>query len=160
MKIAVIGTGYVGLVTGTCFAELGNDVLCVDIDAAKIERLKQGHIPIYEPGLEELVLRNFKEERLKFTTDVREAVQWAEIVFSAVGTPPDKDHKADLSAVKAVAKSFGEHLNAPKVFVNKSTVPVGTSHMVHGIIAEASGGRAPFYVVDNPEFLREGSAVN
>lgn len=159
MKIAVIGTGYVGLVTGTCFAELGNDVLCVDIDAAKIERLKQGHIPIYEPGLEELVLRNFKEERLKFTTDVREAVQWAEIVFSAVGTPPDKDHKADLSAVKAVAKSFGEHLNAPKVFVNKSTVPVGTSHMVHGIIAEASGGRVPFYVVDNPEFLREGSAV-
>ncbi|MBU0981394.1 UDP-glucose/GDP-mannose dehydrogenase family protein [Patescibacteria group bacterium] len=159
MKIAVIGTGYVGLVTGTCFAELGNDVLCVDIDEAKIQNLKNGIIPIYEPGLSELVLRNQKENRLNFTTDIKAAIEWSEVIFSAVGTPPDKDHRADLSAVKAVAKSVGLYLNGYKVFVNKSTVPVGTSHLVKTIIEEESRAAHPFDIVDNPEFLREGSAV-
>lgn len=159
MKIAVVGTGYVGLVTGTCFAELGNDVICLDIDENKIARLKKGEIPIYEPGLEELVLRNQKEGRLNFSTDAKTAIEWAEIIFSAVGTPPDKDHRADLSAVKAVARTVGQNLNGYKVFVNKSTVPVGTSHMVKDIIKENLKTPMDFDVVDNPEFLREGSAV-
>ncbi len=159
MKITVVGTGYVGLVTGTCFAELGNDVICLDIDQAKIDRLKKGEIPIYEPGLEELVLRNQKEGRLNFSTDAKAGIEWAEVIFSAVGTPPDKDHRADLSAVKAVAKTVGQNLNGYKVFVNKSTVPVGTSHMVKEIIKENLKTAMDFDVVDNPEFLREGSAV-
>jgi UDPglucose 6-dehydrogenase len=159
MKITVVGTGYVGLVTGTCFAELGNDVICLDIDQAKIDRLKKGEIPIYEPGLEELVLRNQKEGRLNFSTDAKAGIEWAEVIFSAVGTPPDKDHRADLSAVKAVAKTVGQNLNGYKVFVNKSTVPVGTSHMVKEIIKENLKTPMDFDVVDNPEFLREGSAV-
>ncbi len=157
MKITVVGTGYVGLVTGTCFAELGNDVICVDIDAAKIERLKKGEIPIYEPGLEELVLRNYKEGRLNFSTDLKTAIEACEIIFSAVGTPQGGDDRADLSAVRAVAKSVGQNLNGYKVFVNKSTVPVGTSNEVKDIIASQT--THPFDVVDNPEFLREGSAV-
>ncbi|MBI4127245.1 UDP-glucose/GDP-mannose dehydrogenase family protein [Candidatus Peregrinibacteria bacterium] len=159
MKITVVGTGYVGLVTGTCFAELGNDVMCIDIDAAKIERLKKGEIPIYEPGLEELVLRNHKEGRLNFSTDLKTAIEWCEVIFSAVGTPQGEDHRADLQYVRAVAKSVGQHLNGYKVFVNKSTVPVGTSDEVAKIMREASKGLHPFDVVDNPEFLREGSAV-
>lgn len=159
MKITVIGTGYVGLVTGTCFAELGNEVFCLDIDQNKIDNLKNGKIPIYEPGLEELVLRNQKEGRLHFSTDIKAGIEVAEIIFSAVGTPPDKDHRADLSAVKAVAKNVGQYLNGYKVFVNKSTVPVGTSNLVKEIIAEHSQNKFPFDIVDNPEFLREGSAV-
>jgi len=159
MKITVIGTGYVGLVTGTCLAELGNDVVCVDIDESKIAKLKKGEIPIYEPGLTELTIRNFKEGRLKFTTDAKKAIQESEVVFSAVGTPPDKDHKADLTAVKKVAETFGKNINGYKVFVNKSTVPVGTSEMVHDIISKASNDKYEFDVVDNPEFLREGTAV-
>lgn len=158
MKITVIGTGYVGLVTGTCFAELGNEVTCVDIDKAKIENLKKGMIPIYEPGLEELVLRNHKEKRLHFTIDAKSAIESAEVVFSAVGTPPDKDHRADLTAVMQVAQTFGKNLNGYKVFVNKSTVPVGTSERVREVIAKESG-KKDFDVVDNPEFLREGTAV-
>lgn len=159
MKITVVGTGYVGLVTGTCFAELGNEILCIDIDANKIENLKKGIIPIYEPGLEELTLRNQKEGRLSFSTDVKTGVEWAEIIFSAVGTPQGEDHRADLRYVREVAKSVGEHINGYKVFVNKSTVPVGTSDEVKQIIANTSNNRFEFDVVDNPEFLREGSAV-
>lgn len=158
MKITVIGTGYVGLVTGTCFAELGNEVICVDIDKSKIENLKKGIIPIYEPGLKELVLRNHKEKRLHFTIDAKSAIESAEVVFSAVGTPPDKDHRADLTAVMKVAQTFGKSLNGYKVFVNKSTVPVGTSERVREVIAKESGNK-DFDVVDNPEFLREGTAV-
>lgn len=167
MKVTIIGTGYVGLVSGTCFAELGNEVLCVDIDEEKVKRLKEGQIPIYEPGLEELVHRNQKEGRLKFTTDIMEGVHFGDAVFSAVGTPPDKDHKADLSAVKAVARSFGQNVAKYTVFVNKSTVPVGTSEAIHEIILEElqkrekspEEARELFDVADNPEFLREGAAV-
>lgn len=167
MNITIVGTGYVGLVTGTCLAELGNDVTCVDIDKAKIAGLKEGRIPIYEPGLEELVLRNHKEGRLHFTTDMAAAVHGAEVVFSAVGTPSDKDHRADLGAVRAVARSFAEHVDKYTLFVNKSTVPVGTSEEVASIIMEALKMRqkspeeadALFDVVDNPEFLREGAAI-
>ncbi|MFH1299279.1 MAG: UDP-glucose/GDP-mannose dehydrogenase family protein [Patescibacteria group bacterium] len=158
MNIAVIGTGYVGLVTGTCLAELGNSVICIDIDEKKISELKEGIIPIYEPGLEELVKRNYKECRLSFTTDAKAAIQASEVVFSAVGTPPDKDHRADLTAVMKVAETFGKHLSGYKVFVNKSTVPVGTSERVREVIEETSG-KTDFDVVDNPEFLREGTAV-
>jgi UDPglucose 6-dehydrogenase len=167
MKVTIIGTGYVGLVSGTCFAELGNEVLCVDIDEKKIQGLKNGEIPIYEPGLTELVLRNQREGRLHFTTDIKEAVDFAEVIFSAVGTPPDKDHKADLSAVKAVARSFGQNVSKYTVFVNKSTVPVGTSEQISEIIKaelisrgkSEDEARKLYDVVDNPEFLREGAAV-
>jgi len=167
MKITIIGTGYVGLVSGTCFAELGNEVICVDIDEAKIASLKKGEIPIYEPGLEELVLRNQKEGRLHFTTDIKEGLDFAELVFSAVGTPPDEDHKADLSAVQAVAQSFGQNISKYTVFVNKSTAPVGTSEKISQIIQKelenrgkkTDEARAMFDVVDNPEFLREGAAI-
>lgn len=159
MNISVIGTGYVGLVTGTCLAELGNNVICADIDKEKIGRLKKGIIPIYEPGLEELIKRNYKEDRLHFTTDSGKAIKESEIVFSAVGTPPDKDHRADLSAVMKVAETFGKNLNGYKVFANKSTVPVGTSERIYEIIKKTSGGKHKFDVVDNPEFLREGTAV-
>ena len=159
MNIAVIGTGYVGLVTGTCLAELGNNVICVDINDKKISELKKGIIPIYEPGLEELVKRNYKEKRLTFTSDTAKAIQGSEVVFSAVGTPPDKDYRADLTAVMKVAESFGEYINGYKVFINKSTVPVGTSEKVRKIIQEKSKGKYEFDVVDNPEFLREGTAV-
>ncbi|MFA6529133.1 MAG: UDP-glucose/GDP-mannose dehydrogenase family protein [Candidatus Gracilibacteria bacterium] len=159
MNIAIIGTGYVGLVTGTCLAELGNNVVCVDIDKEKIANLKKGIIPIYEPGLEELIKRNYKEKRLEFTIDSAKAIKESEVIFSAVGTPPDKDHRADLSAVMKVAETFGENLNGYKVFVNKSTVPVGTSERVYEIIKKTSGNKHKFEVVDNPEFLREGTAV-
>lgn len=160
MKLAVVGTGYVGLVTGTCFAELGNDVICVDIDPRKVEQLNRGTIPIYEPGLEELVTRNHREGRLSFTTDISAALSDALIVFSAVGTPPDQDHKADLSAIKAVAKSFGESLGKDyKILVNKSTVPVGTADLCTEIIRNEANEAVNFDVVSNPEFLREGSAV-
>ncbi len=160
MKLAVIGTGYVGLVTGTCFADLGNEVLCVDIDEEKINGLKRGRIPIYEPGLEELVKRNAAAGRLRFSTELPEAVRFAEIIFIAVGTPPLPSGEADLSAVRSVARTIGANLDAPdKIVINKSTVPVGTGDLVTEIIGEESGGDVPFCVVSNPEFLREGSAI-
>lgn len=156
-RIAVIGTGYVGLVTGTCLAEIGHDVICADISEDKIESLNRGVVPIYEPGLEELIVRNVKEGRLSFTTDTSQAIRSSEAVFSAVGTPMGENHAADLRFVKAVAEDFGRNLNTYKIFVNKSTVPVGTGDMVKSIIKKLT--KAKFDVVSNPEFLREGSAV-
>lgn len=159
MKIAVMGTGYVGLTTGTCFAELGNDVIGVDIDEKKINGLKQGIIPIYEPGLKELVDRNTREKRLLFTTDVKDAIEHAEIIFIAVGTPSDKEGKADLSYVMNVAKDIGKYMKGYKVVINKSTVPVGTAEKVKEAIAAAQPSPLEFDVVSNPEFLREGQAI-
>lgn len=157
MKIAVIGTGYVGLVTGTCFAETGNDVTCVDIDENKIRKLKNGEITIYEPGLEKLFLRNSKEDRLHFTTDLSEAVKEAKIIFLALPTPPGEDGAADLKAVLKVADDLGKILKEYKLVINKSTVPVGTADKVHAAISKNYKGE--FDVVSNPEFLREGVAV-
>jgi UDPglucose 6-dehydrogenase len=157
MKIAVVGTGYVGLVTGTCFAETGNDVTCVDIDKAKVEKLSNGQITIYEPGLEKLFLRNLKEERLRFTTSLEEGVKDALIVFLALPTPPGEDGSADLKYVLGVADQLGKILEDYKVIVDKSTVPVGTAEKVHAAIAKNYKGE--FDVVSNPEFLREGVAV-
>jgi UDPglucose 6-dehydrogenase len=156
----VVGTGYVGLVTGTVFADLGNDVICADIDASKIEMLKRGEMPIYEPGLEEMVSRNVEDGRLSFTTDIVEAVKRSEVVFIAVGTPPREDGQADLSGVEAVAKTIAKGLNGYKVIVNKSTVPVGTGDLVRRIIEQHRENGQEFDVVSNPEFLREGSAIN
>ncbi len=158
MRIAIIGTGYVGLVAGTCFAETGNDVICVDKDAAKIDALNDGRIPIYEPGLAELVKRNVAEERLTFTTDIEDAVKRALVCFIAVGTPPDEDGSSDLRAVLSVARSIGKAMNGFKVIVDKSTVPVGTARKV----TEAIRGETdhPFDVVSNPEFLKEGAAID
>ncbi len=161
MKLAVVGTGYVGLVTGTCFADLGNEVVCVDIDEAKIEGLKQGKLPIYEPGLEDVVVRNYKAGRLSFSTDLPSAVKGSEVIFLAVGTPPLDSGEADLRAVRDVSRIIGQNLNeAGKVIVNKSTVPVGTGTMTTEIIEKESGGKYPFAVVSNPEFLREGQALS
>ncbi len=159
MKIAVIGTGYVGLVVGTCFAETGNRVTCVDVDEEKIRRLRNGEVPIYEPGLEELISRNVEEGRLRFSTEVAESVKDAKVCFIAVGTPPDEDGSADLRYVLAVARSIGENLNGYKVVVTKSTVPVGTNKKVHDAIVAVAGADAPFDVVSNPEFLKEGAAI-
>jgi UDPglucose 6-dehydrogenase len=158
MNIAVIGTGYVGLVVGTCFAETGNRVTCADVDEDKIRRLNNGEIPIYEPGLEELVERNREEGRLFFTTDVAESIRNAKVVFIAVGTPPDEDGSADLRYVLGVAKTIGENLNDFKVVVNKSTVPVHTNRKVRDAIAAVTDGE--FAVVSNPEFLKEGAAID
>ena len=157
MKITVIGTGYVGLVTGTCFAETGNKVTCVDIDAQKVARLKEGVIPIYEPGLEKIFLRNSKEGRLTFTTNMEEVIDQAEIIFLALPTPPGADGSADLKYILGVADHLGKILKDYKVIVNKSTVPVGTADKVHAAIAKNYKGE--FDVVSNPEFLREGVAV-
>jgi UDPglucose 6-dehydrogenase len=158
LKIAVIGTGYVGLVTGTCLAESGNHVTCVDVDARKIETLNSGGIPIYEPGLEDLVRRNARERRLAFTSSLAEAMKDTEIVFIAVGTPPGEDGSADLSYVLAAAEEIGRHVARYTVLVNKSTVPVGSSEKVAAVVHEVA--RAPFDVVSNPEFLKEGSAID
>src|ERR1700749_4490185 len=158
MKIAVIGTGYVGLVTGTCFAETGNDVVCVDIDTKKVEKLKNGQITIYEPGLEKLFLRNLKEERLRFTTNLEEGIRDAQIIFLALPTPPGEDGSADLKYILGVSDSLGKILKDYKVIVDKSTVPVGTAEKVHAAIAKNYKGE--FDVVSNPEFLREGVAVD
>jgi UDPglucose 6-dehydrogenase len=157
MKIAVVGTGYVGLVAGTCFAEMGNSVWCVDIDAAKIEGLKKGVIPIYEPGLSEMVQSNYADGRLKFTTDLAEAVADSRIVFIAVGTPPGADGSADLTAVLKVAESIGKVANGPKLIVDKSTVPVGTAAKVKA--AAQSQTEHIMSVCSNPEFLKEGAAI-
>ncbi|MEO6038400.1 MAG: UDP-glucose/GDP-mannose dehydrogenase family protein, partial [Saprospiraceae bacterium] len=158
MNIAVIGTGYVGLVTGTCFAETGNNVICVDINAQKVERLKQGEVPIYEPGLDILFERNTKEGRLHFTTDLREAVAPSQIIFLALPTPPDEDGSADLSYIMGCARDLSEIITDYKVIVDKSTVPVGTAEQVAAILA-AKLSKKMFDVVSNPEFLREGVAV-
>lgn len=162
MKIAIVGTGYVGLVSGACFAEMGTDVTCVDIDKAKIESLRQGIIPIYEPGLDELVRRNLRDGRLHFTTSLEEVINDVEAVFSAVGTPPDDDGSADLTAVKAVARTFGRHIDRQAILVTKSTVPVGTSEIIRGIINEEldrRGVNVDFELASNPEFLKEGAAI-
>ena len=157
MKIGVIGTGYVGLVVGACLAENGNTVVCVDKDADKIATLKGGEVPIYEPGLEELISRNVSEERLFFSTDLADAVRRSDILFVAVGTPQDEDGSADLTHVLDVARAIGHAMNGPKVVVNKSTVPVGTAARVRNVISEIT--KQPFSVVSNPEFLKEGVAV-
>lgn len=160
MKLAFIGTGYVGLVSGTCMAEIGHTVICADIDKKKIDKLRRGGIPIYEFGLEELVRENVRQKRLSFTTDVGKAIREADVVFSAVGTPPDaKTGQADLKYVFAAAEVFGKNLNGYKIFVNKSTVPVGTGDRVREAIAAVANGKHEFDVVSNPEFLREGAAV-
>ncbi len=158
MKVAVVGSGYVGLVTGACFSETGNDVVCVDIDARKIERLRANDIPIYEPGLEDMVRRNQAEGRLNFTTDVGAAVERSRVVFIAVGTPPGEDGSADLQHVLAVAKTIGRHMNNHKIVVTKSTVPVGTAEKVRAAIASET--TAAFSVCSNPEFLKEGAAID
>jgi UDPglucose 6-dehydrogenase len=163
MKISMFGTGYVGLVTGTCFAEMGNDVLCVDIDPDKVARLSRGEVPIFEPGLEQMVRSNATAGRLRFTTDLAAGVNHGELLFIAVGTPADEDGSADLSHVLAVARSIGEHLREPKVVVGKSTVPVGTADRVRAAITETlrqRGAAIDFDVVSNPEFLKEGAAVS
>ncbi|HNW35233.1 MAG TPA: nucleotide sugar dehydrogenase, partial [Candidatus Ozemobacteraceae bacterium] len=163
MKIGIIGTGYVGLVTGTCFAESGNDVICVDIDAAKVERLNRGEVPIYEPGLDELVRRNKAEERLHFTTRLEDAIETSLMLFIAVGTPPGEDGSADLTYVLNVAKDIGRFMKTFKIVVDKSTVPVGTGDLVRKVISEElakRGENVPFDVVSNPEFLKEGNAID
>ncbi|HSE68510.1 MAG TPA: UDP-glucose/GDP-mannose dehydrogenase family protein [Gemmatimonadales bacterium] len=158
MKVAVIGSGYVGLVAGACLSETGNDVVCADIDARKVERLKANDIPIYEPGLEELVRRNQAEERLSFTTDVGAAVKGAQVVFIAVGTPPDEDGSADLQHVLSVASTIGRNMNGSKVVVTKSTVPVGTAERVRAAVKAET--KMAFWVCSNPEFLKEGAAID
>lgn len=158
MKIAVIGTGYVGLVTGTCFADSGNTVTCVDIDEAKIEQLNQGKVPIYEPGLSELVIRNAAAGRLHFTTDLAGAVKTAQIVYLAVGTPQSADGSANLTALWSVVKSLAPHLRAEAIVVTKSTVPVGTNAGIHDMLRQLTGRECR--VASNPEFLKEGAAIN
>ena len=163
MRITIFGTGYVGLVTGACLAEVGNDVLCLDVDRAKLARLERGEIPIFEPGLEPLVRENREAGRLNFSADAAAGVAHAEVIFIAVGTPPDEDGSADLSHVLAVARSIGGSMSGPVVVVNKSTVPVGTADRVRASIAaelERRGVDIDFDVVSNPEFLKEGDAVN
>ena len=162
MNIAIVGTGYVGLVTGTCFAEMGSHVTCVDVDTQKIQKLQSGIMPIYEPGLEELVKRNVEFGRLSFTTDLTEVLDDVEVVFSAVGTPPDEDGSADLQYVLAVARQFGRNINKYTILVTKSTVPVGTARKVKAAIQEEldrRGVSVPFDVASNPEFLKEGAAI-
>ena len=162
MNIAIVGTGYVGLVSGACFAEMGVDVTCVDIDEQKIERLRRGEIPIYEPGLDEMVRKNVDAGRLHFTTELSGCIDGVEIVFSAVGTPPDEDGSADLKYVLEVARTFGRSIHKYTLMVTKSTVPVGTARKVKAVIEEelaARGEHIPFDVASNPEFLKEGTAI-
>lgn len=162
MNIAIVGTGYVGLVSGTCFAEMGVNVTCIDVNEAKINSLLSGEIPIYEPGLDEMVLRNHREGRLNFSTDLTSVLDKVDIVFSAVGTPPDEDGSADLQYVLAVAKQFGQNIKKYTILVTKSTVPVGTAQKVKAVIQEELNKRGvdiPFDVASNPEFLKEGAAI-
>lgn len=162
MKIAIVGTGYVGLVTGACFAEMGTDVFCVDIDVQKIEGLKKGILPIYEPGLEDLVCRNYEAGRLHFVTELKDVIDEVEVLFCAVGTPPDEDGSADLKYVLEVARTVGQYMNKYVLVVTKSTVPVGTSQKITEIIAAEQlkrGVTIPFDIASNPEFLKEGAAV-
>ena len=158
MRIAVVGSGYVGLVAGACLADTGFEVYCVDIDDAKIERLKRNEIPIYEPGLEPLVQRNQEDGRLQFTTDIKEAVENSDVIFIAVGTPPDEDGSADLKHVLAVASDIGTYMNGEKVVITKSTVPVGTAAKVRAAIEKRTSHKV--HVCSNPEFLKEGAAVD
>ena len=158
MDIAVIGTGYVGLVTGAGLADFGNDVICVDVDVRKIEALRNGQIPIYEPGLDKLVSKNVNEGRLRFTTELAEAIRAARAIFIAVGTPPKPDGSADLKYVEEVANSIAQHMNGPKLVITKSTVPIGTGRLIDQIIASHNTGHKAS-IVSNPEFLREGSAI-
>ncbi|MEP6702300.1 MAG: UDP-glucose/GDP-mannose dehydrogenase family protein, partial [Betaproteobacteria bacterium] len=163
MKVTIVGTGYVGLVTGTCLAEVGNDVLCLDVDAAKIAMLNAGGVPIYEPGLEALIRKNVEAGRLRFTTDVAAGVDHGVLQFIAVGTPSDEDGSADLKHVLAAARNIGRAMSGYKVVIDKSTVPVGTADKVHAAISEelrARNADVPFSVVSNPEFLKEGAAVD
>jgi len=163
MRISVIGTGYVGLVTGACLADVGNDVVCMDIDAHKVQTLRAGGIPIYEPGLEGLVRANVESGRLRFTSDVKESVAHGHIQFIAVGTPPGEDGSADLQHVLAAARGVAQHMEGRKVVVNKSTVPVGTGRRVSRVIREElekRGAQHDFSVVSNPEFLKEGAAIS
>src|SRR5688572_15023832 len=162
MKIEIVGTGYVGLVTRTCFSEVGVDVTCVDIDEKKIKNLKRGVLPIYEPGLEEMVQRNSQKSRLHFSTSLKDSIKEVEVVFIAVGTPPDEDGSADLKYVLGVASSIGEHMTQPIVVVTKSTVPVTTAEKVRNAVQKALDKRKEnidFYVASNPEFLKEGAAI-
>jgi UDPglucose 6-dehydrogenase len=162
MKVTIFGTGYVGLVTGACLAEMGNHVVCVDVDQAKVEGLRNGIIPIFEPGLEPIVKRNYASGQLDFTTDAAPAIAHGELIFIAVGTPPDEDGSADLKYVLSVARTIGTHLDRYAVIVNKSTVPVGTADRVRGAVSETlkqRGAALDFDVVSNPEFLKEGDAV-
>jgi len=162
MKLSMVGTGYVGLVTGTCFAEMGNSVICVDIDEKKIEKLKEGVIPIYEPGLESMVRENYERGTLEFTTDIKEALEKTDVIFIAVGTPQGEDGSADLQYVLKVAEDIGKHMTHEMIVVDKSTVPVGTADKVKAVIQEELDKRnveIPFHVISNPEFLKEGSAI-
>ncbi len=162
MNLTVIGTGYVGLVSGTCFAEMGNNVVCVDVDQTKVENLKQGRLPIYEPGLDPLVLRNAEQGRLRFTASLAEAMEKTEVFFIAVGTPPGEDGSADLKYVQTVAREIGRLLQGYAVIVDKSTVPVGTAELVRNTVQvelDRRGVDVPFDVVSNPEFLKEGAAI-
>src|SRR5512138_3488992 len=162
MKITMIGTGYVGLVTGTCLAEVGNDVLCLDVDKKKIDTLQSGGVPIHEPGLLPMIERNVAAGRLRFTTDIDEAVAHGTLQFIAVGTPPDEDGSADMSHVLQAARNIGQRIEGWKIVVDKSTVPVGTADRVRATIQEEltrRGVKAEFAVVSNPEFLKEGAAV-
>ena len=158
MNIAVVGTGYVGLVAGACFAETGNEVICVDINQKKVDALNRGEVPIFEPGLDDLVRSNAKAGRLTFTSSIKDAVQTSDVIFIAVGTPQDEDGSADLTHVLAVAKAIGQNMNAPKIVVDKSTVPVGTADLVKAEIDKVS--KFPVEVVSNPEFLKEGAAID
>jgi UDPglucose 6-dehydrogenase len=159
MNICVVGSGYVGLVTGACLADFGMHVVGVDKDAAKVAALSQGKVPIYEPGLDTLVQKNMGEGRLRFSTDLPPAIEEASAIFIAVGTPPKSDGSADLTFIREVAASIAQHMNGYKVIVTKSTVPIGTGKMIEAIVREGAGGQHPFAVVSNPEFLREGSAI-
>ena len=162
MKVSIIGTGYVGLVTGACLADVGNHVLCLDVDLRKIEKLKGGEIPIYEPGLKEIVRANVAGGRLAFTTDVKESATYARLQMIAVGTPPGEDGSADLQYVLAAARNIARHMDGPRVIVDKSTVPVGTADKVRDAVAQGlkeRGVTMPFAMVSNPEFLKEGAAV-
>jgi UDPglucose 6-dehydrogenase len=158
VKVAIVGSGYVGLVAGACLAETGNDVVCADVDQAKIDRLKKNDVPIYEPGLEPMIERNQAEGRLSFSTDVGTAVEQSRVVFIAVGTPSGEDGSADLKHVLAVARTIGRHMNSPKVVITKSTVPVGTAEKVRAAIKAET--QVPFYICSNPEFLKEGDAID
>jgi UDPglucose 6-dehydrogenase len=160
MKIAIVGTGYVGLVTGVCLSEVGHDVTCIDVDQAKVERMQSGISPIYEPGLDELMVKNIEKGQLHFTTSHEEGFQNAEAIYIAVGTPPKSDGTANLTYVEEVAKSIAAHIRNYVVVVTKSTVPVGTNRRIKDMISEGLNGRVPFDVVSNPEFLREGTAVH
>ena len=162
MKITIFGSGYVGLVTGACLADVGHEILCVDLDQGKVDGLNKGIFPIFEPGLESKIKFNLSEKRISFTTDAVKAVQFADVIFTAVGTPPDDDGSADLSAVRAVARTVGEHMKCPKLVITKSTVPVGSADIVKAEIQSALDKRdenIEFYVASNPEFLKEGAAI-